>query len=558
MPTKYPSLRQFTHYYRPHRRTIRSVVFVMVTASGLGMLLPYFTSRRLLGITDASFETIALYSLIIMGIILFHHLFWFFWEQIASALTNDVAADIRKDIIAKFMDTRYQEIKHLSSGYYLERITDDAQEVSSFLPNMLGILADCLTNFSFLAVIYALSWPCGLIFTGGIGLMYLIESVRIKRDLRYTEKLKGNSEQFSSKLNENFRGIKDIKALGIKGPIIAATDGISRKMAAVQKEKDQKNALFSRFKTFTQHGVETLLIVFSVGVLMPNHQISVIILLTIINYGGFMYDLVSFIAQIKDWLERGDYKASRILAVLDSSSAERFGDVEALDGHGIDVRHLSYGYDLGDAILSDISFSVQERSAAAFVGASGSGKTTLFGLLSGLLDCEDGRIFVGNRDLNSLSEKCLRDSLCVINQEPFLLNDTILDNIRIVKPDATDGEVADAMRRAHIYEELSGFRGGLSTVVSENGTNLSGGQKQRISIARAILKDAPILLFDEPTSSLDQRNQALILETIMALKQEKTVLVIAHKLDDYAGFDAVYALRDGRIEFVKDPSLRSR
>ncbi len=551
MQRKYPNLRQFQGYYMPYRRTVSGVIFVMIAASALGMLLPFFTSKRLLGITDASYEVIVRYSVIILGIVFFHHLFWYFWEKIASVLTNDIAADIRKDIIAKFVDARYAQIKHKTSGYYLERINDDVLEVASFLPNMLGILADCLTNFSFLAVIYTLSPQCGMIFTGGIAVMYLIEWVKIKTDLRYTERLKWVSERFTSKINENFRGIKDIKVLGIKAPIIADTDAISRKMAALQKEKDNKRALLSRCKTYTQHLVEAMLIIYSVGYLMPGGQISVIVLLTILNYGGFMYDLVGYMAQIKDWLVRGDYKASRILETLSESGAERFGDCDTLNAYDIEVRDLTYAYEQDDAVLKGIDFHVSERSAVVFVGASGSGKTTLFGLLSGLLGCEDGKIFIGDSDLNSLSEKCVRDNLCVINQEPFLLNDTVINNIKIVRPTANQNEVVDALRRAHVYEEVRGLQNGLETLVSENGTNLSGGPIQRISIARAILKNTSILMFDEPTSSLDKANQALFLETIMALKSEKTILVIAHKLEDYEGFDAVYELRDGRIQRVR-------
>jgi ABC-type multidrug transport system fused ATPase/permease subunit len=519
----------------------------MLTASSLGMLLPYFMSRRLLGIAEASYAMVLKYSAIVLSIILFHQLFVFFWEKVASVLTNKIALDIRKDVLVKFINTKYSEIKHRTSGYYLERINDDVWEVASFLSNILGISADCLTNFSFLAVIYVLSYRCGIIFTAGISVMYVIEVIKIKINLKNIEILKELSEKFNSKVNENFKGIKDIKGLGIKEQITCETGAISQEIAATQIKKDRQLALLSRCKTFIQHCTEALLIIYSVGFLLPAQTISVIIILTIVNYGGFMYELVGYIAQIKDWFVRGEFKAARLWQILDDAKAETFGPGATLNSYDITVHNLTYSYDENDQILKNINLHIPEKSATVFIGASGSGKTTLFSLLCGLLQCRNREIFIGNADINSLSEKCLRDNMCIINQEPFLLNDTVLKNINIVKPPATLAEIYAACQRAHIYEEINDFENGFNTVVSENGGNLSGGQKQRISIARALLKNSRILLFDEPTSSLDKANQDLFYETIRELKAEKTILLIAHKLHDYSGLDSVYELSGGNL-----------
>lgn len=544
---KYKNLAHFKSYYWKYKRTVQVVIIVMLAASSLGMLLPYFISRRLLGIADTSYSMVIRYSAIILSIILFHHIFWFFWEKIASVLTNKIAVDIRRDIITKFTNTKYSELKQKTSGYYLERINDDVLEVSSFLPNVLGISADCLTNFSFLVIIYFLSYQCGIIFTTGIIMMFLIEFVKIKVNLKYTDILKGLNERFNSKMNENFRGIKDIKGLGIKWQIVHDTDTISKGIADVKIKKDKYFALLSRCKTYTQYFIEALLIIYSIGYLAPNQSMSTIILLTIINYGGFMYDLVGYIAKIKDWFVQGDYKASRILQILDNNNIEVFGSCSKLGTCDIKIIDLSYSYDKNDNILEKINLVIKENSASVFIGASGSGKTTLFGLLTRLLQCENGKIFIGDVDINELSENCVRDSMCIINQEPFLLNDTVLNNIKIVKPSATTNEVYKACEKAHIYDEICYLKDGFNTYVSENGSNLSGGQKQRISIARAILKNSNILLFDEPTSSLDKINQEKFFETIKELKTQKTVLIIAHKLSDYAGFDNVYELKNGHL-----------
>ena len=551
---KYKNLKKFTGYFLKYKKTVRILIFVMLAASSLGMLCPYLVSKRLLSITDTAFDLIIKYSVILMSVILFHHIFWYLWEKLGSVLTNKIAVDIRKDIISKFIDTKYSEIKNKTSGYYLERINDDVLEVSSFWANILGICADCFTNFSFVIIIYFLNYKCGLIFTFGIFILYLFELAKIKINLKYIEILKELNEKFNSKVNENYRGIKDIKALGIKEQTVYATDNISRKIAETQIKKDRIFALLSRCKTFAQYSVEAVLIIYAVGVLIPNNQITVIILLTVVNYSYFMYDLVGYIAKIKDYFMRGDFKASRILQIIgddNNNNIETYGDCVKIDSYDIKIDNLFYSYENGDIILKNINLKIPEKSSAVFVGDSGSGKTTLFGLLSRLLHCENNKIFIGGVDINNFSESCLRNNLCIINQEPFLLNDTVYNNIKIVKQPAEPEEIYNACKKAHIYDEIIDFENGFETVVSENGNNLSGGQKQRISIARAILKNSDILLFDEPTSSLDKKNQELFFETIGELKRHKTVLLIAHKLTDYAVFDAVYELKDGELYRVK-------
>lgn len=155
-------------------------------------------------------------------------------------------------------------------------------------------------------------------------------------------------------------------------------------------------------------------------------------------------------------------------------------------------------------------------------------------------------IFLNGTDINAVTESSLTRHISVVNQEPFVFHDTIRNNLRIVKPDATDEEIRSASRQAGIYEEIVEMKEGFDTVLAENGSNLSGGQKQRLSIARAILKDTPIILFDEPTSALDRENQALFMDTIRELKRRKTLLVITHKLDDLSLFDTVLEMKDGR------------
>ena len=547
---KYKNLYKFVKYYKKEKNIITFLIIVMIFASSLGMALPYFYSKRLVGIADNNFSTVITYSIVIISIITFHHIFWYLWEKLASVLTNRVANKIRSDIIEKIVNIKYADIKYRTSGYYLERVNDDTIEVSSFLSIVLGTLVDTLTNCSFLILIFVLNYKCGLLFFIGIVFLYVIDLLKIKKDLKYTEQLKILNEKFNSKVNENIKGIKDIKGLGIKDDIVWNTVLISQKISDTQIKKDRTYALFSRIKTYNQYVIEALIIVYSVCVLIPNGSMSTVILLMILNYTGFMYDLVGYITNMKDHFIKSEYKAGRLLEILENRNIDEFGKLNnKIDNFSVSVKKLSYSYEENKnvKVLDNISLNIKENTTSIFIGSSGSGKSTLFGILSKLLAVEDGKVFINNLDINEISEKTFRDNICIINQEPFLLNDTIYNNLKIVNKNATKDEIINACKLANIYDEIMKLEDGLDTLIVENGTNLSGGQKQRIAIARAILKNSKILLFDEPTSALDKENQELFFNTITNLKENKTILIIAHKFNDLSIFDNIFELNAGKL-----------
>jgi len=214
----------------------------------------------------------------------------------------------------------------------------------------------------------------------------------------------------------------------------------------------------------------------------------------------------------------------------------------------ISVRGLSFSYGMQRNVLKDISFDVATHSLSVFVGRSGSGKSTLFGLLSKLLETSYGNIFIGGRDINSFSEDSFRRTVCIVNREPLIFNDTIRNNIKIVCPNATEADIIEAAKAANIHNEIMNLENGYDTLLTENGSNLSSGQKQRLSIARAILKDTPVILFDEPTSGLDKENQSIFLDVIKDMRVSKTILIIEHNMNSYEIFDNVFVLKNGRIE----------
>lgn len=309
--------------------------------------------------------------------------------------------------------------------------------------------------------------------------------------------------------------------------------------------------LVERIRTFFQWIIDAALVLACALWLFPSGQILVVTLLIIFNYKSLMYDTVGFFSKMKGYYVHGDFRAGRILEIIqDHKNQDKFGDQEVKIGKNtIEVRNLSFAYE-NKKVLENVSFSLAENSASVLIGQSGSGKSTLFSLISKLNDCENEKIFIGESDINTLSEKIISSHMVIVNQEPFIFHGSVIENLLLVNKNADRTEVENACKLANIYDEIFQMENGFETLLTENGTNLSGGQKQRLSIARAILKDCPIILFDEPTSSLDRQNQSLFLNTLGKLKETKTIFVIAHKLESYDVFDNVFEIKNRKVERI--------
>ena len=545
---RFKNLCAFKPYYKKHLKLIIALLSVMLIASSAGVFMSYLMSEQLIGITSGIAKNAIRFTIYILAVVTIHHINWFLWSKFAYTLSKKVSADIRKDIVSNLLNTKYSAIKENGSGYYLERLNDDVNEISTFLGNVAGTLVDVFTNFGFLVIIYILSWQCGLFFTIGVALLFMIESIKVNADLKNLELVKKSTETANSEFNEIIHGIKDIKGFGIKAEINNKMSKSNNDLLEKTYKKNTKFELISRIATYTQWVIDSVLVFMSMLWLLPSGQIEIVTLLLIFNYKSLMYDTVGFFSKLKGYYVNGDYYAKRVLEIIDTPNKEEFGELTNIFNQSkITIKNLTFAYD-DKKILDDINLELQPNSLNVLVGSSGSGKSTLFLLLSKLYEVDNGRIFFDDVDINNINEKSFRENVCIVNQEPFIFSDTILNNIKIVKPNATLEEIENACKLANIHEEIISFENEYNTILTENGTNLSGGQKQRIEIARAILKNSRIILLDEPTSALDTENQTKLFKILTDLKQNKTIFVIAHKLNNYDCFDNVYELKNGKIE----------
>lgn len=226
------------------------------------------------------------------------------------------------------------------------------------------------------------------------------------------------------------------------------------------------------------------------------------------------------------------------------------GEDENFDKHNIEFKHVAFSYDPDTPVLRDVSFTANQGEVTALVGSSGSGKTSILRLISRLYDCDSGQILIDGKDIKNISTESLFKDISIVFQDVTLFNTTILDNIRLGRENATDEEVKEAAKAANCMDFIEKLPKGFNTVIGENGAELSGGERQRLSIARAFLKDAPILILDEISASLDVDNEKKIQDSLNKLIKNKTVIIISHRLKSVEKVDKIVVLEDGYVEKI--------
>ena len=262
--------------------------------------------------------------------------------------------------------------------------------------------------------------------------------------------------------------------------------------------------------------------------------------------GFLIYSHVELVGSMASVARVVEASLDRMESVLDTPSLDENGK-DIIPKHlGIEMRHVSFAYE-DKEIIHDISFTIPEKTTCAIVGPSGSGKTTICSLIARFWDVQQGQILVGGYDVREYTCDSLLRNFSIVFQHVYLFEDTIENNIKFGRPEATANQVIDAAKRACCHDFIMSLPQGYKTKVGEGGSSLSGGEKQRISIARAILKDAPIIILDEATASVDPENQQELQKAIEELTKNKTILMIAHRLSTVRSANQIIVLENGEI-----------
>ena len=437
------------------------------------------------------------------------------------------------------------------TGNLIARSINDVEAVEDFVAHGVPetILAVVIPT-SMMVVLFTLDASLACITLAPIPIAAFLVYRFVRSVREFWQNVRSRLSELVAQVQDNLSGIAVIKSFVQEDASARRIEGHSRRFRDASIEANQIS-LVPAGLVEAVGGIGIVLVIWSGGTSALEGRISVADLFVFIVYMGHIYQPFLQLASMNDMLQRANVSTGRVFQLLAIKS-------DIVDGPGVAVppgqmtwdvrfRNVTFGYDPGEVVLQDVSFSIEEGQVVALVGHTGAGKTTISSLLPRYYDPGQGAILVGSYDIRRIPLDYLRSNIASVHQDVFLFHGSVRDNILFGRPDASDTEVQQATRATNADEFIRDLPEGYHTLIGERGVRLSGGQKQRLAIARALLKDAPILIFDEATSAVDTQTELLIQEAVAKLITHRTTLVIAHRLSTVRDADRVVVLEQGRV-----------
>ncbi len=543
-------VRLWTYFPGAKTRFLTSVLLIGLTTL-LQVLAPYYQGVAIdRGIIAGNIEQL-IRAILIMGAL-------FFLSGLISLVQNVLMIEISQHVVKNMRNKLFDKLQTLSLRYFdrnpygelMSRVSNDIDLISQTLSTSLTQLISSVISIAGVTVMMMLlNTRMALIALVTIPLIIVIT----RHIAKYTRKGYKDQQSFLGELNgqieESVSALPTVKLFGTEEDNLRQFSETNRKLKKAAVRANIYGGIMGPTMNLMRN-LNFIIVAFAGGYLAFNGQMSIGLIAVFLQYTRQFSRPLNQIAQLYNQLQSALAGAERVFTVMDEEPEIRNPPdplpVESLSGK-IEFRNVDFAYVEDQRVLKNLSFSVQKGMNIAIVGETGAGKTTIVNLLTRFYDINAGSIILDGHDIKKLKVENLRKNLGFVLQDTFLFSDTVRENIRYGKPEATDEQVTAAAEMANAHHFIHRLPEGYDTVLSEEGNNLSEGQKQLLAIARVILSDPSILILDEATSSVDSRTEAHIQQALMKLTEGRTSFIIAHRLNTIRNADRILVLDQGRI-----------
>ena len=478
----------------------------------------------------------------------------FLWRICFFGSAVRVTADLRERMFdhSRQLSQQYYQVNKV--GNLMSLYTNDIDTIQECFGDGILMFFDALTlGLLALYKMWRMDTYLTLLALIPAGLMFAIGTVMSRVMTKTWEKRQQAFSNLSDFAQENFSGIAVIKAFVKELKELIAFRKLNKENEEINVQYTRISVLLEVMVTFFVESVICVILGYG-GWLVYQGRFNAGQLVEYIGYFEAIVWPIMAVSMLIEKTSRGKASLNRITEMLDApiDVADRAGVPDLKDPKGgIEFRHLTFRYPDGEFdVLKDVSFTVRPGESVGIVGKTGAGKTALVDLLLRTYNVADDTLFMDGQDVNSVSIRSVRQACAYVPQDNFLFSDTIAHNIAFGVDDATQEDIDRAASLADVRDNIVDFKDGYETVLGERGVTVSGGQKQRISIARALLKDAPILILDDSVSAVDTRTEKIILDNLKTSRAGKTTLLIAHRISTVEGLDKIVFLEDGHVEAV--------
>ncbi len=528
----------------------------MILLVGAQLLIPWIVRSLINTVTSGdltadSFNTITTLTLIALGVYFVKAGLQFVRSYMAHIAGWGVVADLRKLVYNHLQKLNLRFYEDKQTGQMMSRVVNDTDLYEQLIAHAVPeLIVNILTFAGVGAVLISLNWKLTLFSMLPIPLIIFslrLYATRVRPAFVFRQKELG---ELNAILNDNISGIREIKAFTQES---VALEKVGNRVEHYRKSLLKALKLMATFHPFVEFtsSLGTLVVIYFGGRLVVEGGLPIADLVAFFLYLDLFYQPVRNLSVAWESVQTALAASDRVSELLreEPEPLHQPDDIvlkEPVRGQ-IKFENVSFHYSEGDNILEEVNLDIPAKSVVALVGPTGVGKSTLVSLLPRFYDVSQGRITLDGHDIRNIELESLRRQISIVLQDVFLFHGTVRENLLFGKPDASEEEMIAAAKTANAHEFILQLQNGYDTLIGERGVKLSGGQKQRVSIGRAILKDAPILILDEATSSVDTETELLIQQALERLMVGRTVILIAHRLSTIRNADQIVVLEGKRI-----------